>query len=59
MKPTSIKNLGYLLGQRLMAHGEFYGLNGHKVYRSSKVKTTYDALIATRVIYDMARVQRD
>ena len=50
--------LKYLLGRRLMVHSEKHGLNGHQLYGSRKGRTTYDALITTRVIYDMARVQR-
>ena len=48
-----------LLGRQLMRHGEAHGLNGHQLYRSRKGKSTYDALITFRIIYDMALVQRD
>ena len=42
-----------------MGHSEKHGLNGHQLYRSRKGKSTYEALITVRVIYDMARTQRD
>ena len=51
--------LKYLLGCRLMGHSEDHGLNGHQLYGSRKGKSTYDALITVRVIYDMAKAQRD
>jgi hypothetical protein len=51
--------LKLMLGRRLMGHSEKYGLNGHQLYGSRKGKSTYEALITVRVIYDMARTQRD
>jgi len=51
--------LKFLLGYRLMRHGEHHGINGHQLYGSRKVKCSYDALITVRVIYDMAYMQRD
>ena len=42
-----------------MVHSEDHGLNGHQLYGSRKGKSTYDALITVRLIYDMARAQRD
>ena len=49
--------LKHLLGRQLMEYSERHGINGHQLYGSRKGRTTYDALITTRVIYDMARVQ--
>ena len=51
--------LKILLGRQLMKHGETHGLNGHQLYGSRKGKSTYDTLITVRIIYDIARVQRD
>ena len=51
--------LKYLLGYRLMQHIEKHGINGNQLYGSRKGKCPYDALITVRVIYDMARTQRD
>ena len=51
--------LKFIVGRRLMHHSEKHGLNGHQLYGSRKGKSTYDALITIKVIYDMARAQRD
>ena len=51
--------LKYLLRRRLMGHSEEHGLNGHHLYGSTKVKSTYDDLITVRIIYNMARSQRN
>ena len=51
--------LKQLLGRRLMWHSEVHGINGHQLFGSRKGKSTYDALVTARVIYDMARAQRD
>lgn len=51
--------LKYLLGYKLMQHSEKHDVNGHQLYGSKKGKCPYDALITTRVIYNMARTQRD
>ena len=50
--------LKHVLGRILMEHNERHRLNGHQLYGSRRGRTTYDTLITTRVIYDMARVQR-
>ena len=47
-----------IIGRRLMEHSERHGLNEHQLYGSRKGRTTYNALITTRVMYYMARVQR-
>ena len=51
--------LKFLLGYKLMKHCEKHGINGHQLYGSRKGKCAYDALITVRIIYDMARIQRD
>ena len=51
--------LKFLLGYKLMGHSEKHGINGHQLYGSRKGKCPYNALITVRIIYDMARVQRD
>ena len=51
--------LKLLMGKRLMGHSEKHGLNGNRLYGSRKGKSTHEALITVRVIYDMARAQRD
>ena len=42
-----------------MQHSELHGINGHQLYGSRKGECPYDALITVRVIYDMARTQRN
>ena len=51
--------LKFLLGYQLMQHSEKHGIHGHQLYGYRKVNCAYDALITVRVIYDMARSQRD
>ena len=51
--------LKFIIGRRLMQYGEKHGLNGHQLYGSCKGRSTYDALITVRIIYDMARTQQD
>ena len=51
--------LKVLLSERLMQHSEEHNLNGHQIYGSRKVKSTYDALVTVRVIYDIACSQRN
>ena len=48
--------LKFLLGYRLIKHGEHHGINGHQLYGSRKGKYSYDALITVWVIYDMAHM---
>ena len=48
-----------MLGSRLMWHSKNHGLNGYQLYESRKGRSTYDALVTVRVIYDTPRVQRD
>ena len=50
--------LKFLLGRRLMAHGEKHGLNSPQLYGSRKKKYSLEALIMLRVMYDMARLDR-
>ena len=51
--------LNIMMGRRLMKHEEEHGLNGHQLYGSRKGKSTYGALITVRILYNLARVQRD
>ena len=51
-------SLKLFMGRRLMRHTEIHKLNGNQLY-ARKGKTTYETLITIRVIYDMARLQRD
>ena len=51
--------LKHLLGKRLMSHSEEHKINVHQIFGYRKFKSTYDALVTVRVIYDMATVQRD
>ena len=48
--------LKHLLGKRLMSHSEENRINGHQLFGSRKVESTYDALVIVWVICDMARV---
>ena len=47
-----------VLGRRLMAHSEFHELNSPQLYGSRKKKSTIEALVMLRVMYDMARLDR-
>ena len=40
-------------------HSKENGVNGHQLFGSRKGKSTYDALVTVRVVYDMVRAQRD
>ena len=42
-----------------MEHSEEHELNRYQLYSSRKGKSTYDALITVRIIYNTARAQRD
>ena len=42
-----------------MGHSELHGLNGNQLYGSRTGRSTYEALITIRVIYDMTRTQGD
>ena len=51
--------LKLMLGKRLMSHGDMHGLNGRQLYGSRKGKAINDALVTVKVVYDMARSQKD
>ena len=50
--------LKFLMGRRLMKHSEKNGINSHQLYGSRKGKSSIEALITLRVMYDMARADR-
>ena len=51
--------LKHLMGRRLMVYSEEHSINGHQLFVFRNGRSMYDALVTVRVIYDMARVQRD
>ena len=50
--------LKYVLGRKLMHHSEEHRINSPQLYGSRKGKSTQEALITLRVIYDLARLDR-
>ena len=50
--------LKHLLVRRLMRHSAKHMLNGHQLFGLMKRKSTYDALVTVRVIYNMECIQR-
>ena len=50
--------LKFVLGRKLMHHADDHGINSPQLYGSRKNKSTHEALITLRVIYDMARLER-
>ena len=50
--------LKFLLGKRMLNHAKDNGIVNDQLY-ARKGKSTYDALITSRVTYDLARIQQD
>ena len=50
--------LKLLLGRRLMHHSEEHKLNSPQLYGSRKGKSTHEALITLRILYDLSRMDR-
>ena len=50
--------LKYVLSRKMMTHNRDHGCTSTQLY-AQKTKSTQDALIASQVIYDMARVRRE
>ena len=50
--------LKYILSKRMMDFNRLHGNSNHQLY-AQKTKSMYDALITSRVMYDLARVKRE
>ena len=50
--------LKYILSRKMMTHNREHGVSSSQLY-AQKTKSTYDALITTRAIYDLARIRKE
>ena len=59
MYKTDFKSyMKFILGRRLMYHANEHRINDKQLYGSRKGVSAHDAVLTTRLIYDMARMTR-